>query len=238
MSDSHALVGAYAVDAVDDDERARFEEHLVECGDCRAELDGLRAAAGMLASAAPVTPPAALRDAVLADIATVRPLPPEVTRLPRRPRRWAPFLAAAAAAVIVGGAGVAWQPWDDDQPGTSVAPTAADRVLQAPDAEEVSLSIEDAEATVVRSKREGKAVLVTRDMPPPPAGKVYQAWLQDATGHLSPAGLMPEGSDNTLVLSGDATEATGVGITVEPAGGSRIPKTSPIAVFAFSKGSA
>lgn len=234
MSDSHALVGAYAVDAVDDIERARFEEHLAGCEACRAELDGLRDAAGMLASATPVAPPAGLRALVLADIGTVRPLPPRVSRSQERRRRWTPFLVAAAAALIIGGVGVAWQPWNDDS-GTSVAPTAAQRVLQAPDAEKVSLTLGDAEATVVRSKRESRAVLVTEDMPPPPAGKVYQAWLKDGTGHLSPAGLMPEGTDNTVVLSGDAAEATGVGITVEPAGGSDVPTTSPIAMFEFSR---
>ncbi len=238
MTDSHALVGAYAVDAVDDLERARFEQHLAECAECRAELDGLRAAAATLPSTTPVVPPPAMRDMVLADIAKVRPLPPVVSTSHSRRRRWAPFLAAAAAAVIVGGVGVTWQPWNDDDPGTSVTLTATERVLQAPDAEEFSLEIDGASATVVRSRSEGKAVLVTKDMPPPPDGKVYQAWLQDDTGHLSPAGLMPEGTDNTIVLTGDATEATGVGITVEPAGGSEIPKTSPIAMFEFNEASA
>ena len=50
-----------------------------------------------------------------------------------------------------------------------------------------------------------------------------------------PAGLMPEGADHTLVLEGDATDATGVGITIEPAGGSDVPTDSPIAVFDFSE---
>lgn len=235
MSDSHALVGAYAVDAVDDEERARFEEHLAECADCRAELDGLRAAAGMLASATPVSPPPEMRGMVLSGISRVRPLPPQVTELKSRRRRWAPFLAAAAAAVIVGGVGVALEPWADDEPGTSVTLSAADRVLQAPDAEKVSLTIGEAEATVVRSKEEGRVVVVTDDMPAPSAGRVWQAWIQDEKGKLSPAGLMPAGPDNTIVLSGDATEATGVGITEEPAGGSDVPTTSPIAMFEFSK---
>jgi anti-sigma-K factor RskA len=72
-------------------------------------------------------------------------------------------------------------------------------------------------------------------MPPAPSGKVYELWLRDETGHLAPAGLMPEGTDHTVVLEGDATDATGVGITVEPAGGSDVPTTSPIAVFDFSE---
>ena len=37
--DIHALSGAYAVDAVDDLERAMFERHLAQCGTCRAEVD-------------------------------------------------------------------------------------------------------------------------------------------------------------------------------------------------------
>ena len=43
--DIHGLVGAYAVDAVDDDERVRFEPHLAECAECRAEVASLRGAA-------------------------------------------------------------------------------------------------------------------------------------------------------------------------------------------------
>ena len=39
MSDDiHALSGAYAVDALDDVERARFERHLANCEACRAEV--------------------------------------------------------------------------------------------------------------------------------------------------------------------------------------------------------
>ena len=78
MSDIHALVGAYAVDALDDVERAAFERHLAECAACRAEVDGLREAAAMIGGAAAAQPPAGLRERVLADIATVRPLPPPV----------------------------------------------------------------------------------------------------------------------------------------------------------------
>ena len=34
-NDLHLLSGAYAVDALDDLERARFEAHLRTCADCR-----------------------------------------------------------------------------------------------------------------------------------------------------------------------------------------------------------
>ncbi|MDN4160941.1 anti-sigma factor [Nocardioides abyssi] len=79
MSDDiHALSGAYAVDALDDIERAQFERHLAGCEICREEVDGLRETSALLAELTEVTPSAALRDRVLAEIATVRPLPPVV----------------------------------------------------------------------------------------------------------------------------------------------------------------
>ncbi|MGV3563666.1 MAG: RskA family anti-sigma factor, partial [Nocardioides sp.] len=85
MNDVHALSGAYAVDAVDDIERAHFERHLNECAECRHEVDSLRAGAAMLAELAPVGPSPALRSRILAEVATVRPLPPHVVEV--RPRR-------------------------------------------------------------------------------------------------------------------------------------------------------
>ena len=49
MSDIHALPGAYAVDALDDIERAQFEQHLAECAECRAEVAASARPAALLA---------------------------------------------------------------------------------------------------------------------------------------------------------------------------------------------
>ena len=43
--DLHTLVGPYVVDALPDDERAQFEEHLRRCAECQAEVAGLQATA-------------------------------------------------------------------------------------------------------------------------------------------------------------------------------------------------
>jgi anti-sigma-K factor RskA len=53
--DASELLGAYALDAVDGGELADLEEHLATCPRCRAELDGLREAAGALGNS--VEPP-------------------------------------------------------------------------------------------------------------------------------------------------------------------------------------
>ena len=110
MSDIHALSGAYAVDALDDIERAQFEQHLAACADCRAEVASLRETAALLAETARTTPPAALRDAVLAGITQIRPLPPRPVPVARRRasgarrRGWMPALVAAAVAPSSGSA--------------------------------------------------------------------------------------------------------------------------------------
>lgn len=235
MSDLHALSGAYAVDALDDLERARFERHLAECEDCRAEVQSLREAAALLAEDAAVTPPPGLRDRVLADIETVRPLPPVVpgttpadAPAARRARRWLPLLVAASVLAVLGVGLAAWQPWSTEAPTL----TATERVLQADDAEEVTLSFDDgSSATLTRSVSEGRAVITTRDMAAPPSGRVYELWLQDPEGQFAPAGLMPVAADQTLLLDGDASQAVAAGITIEPAGGSPQPTTDPIALF-------
>lgn len=238
MSDIHALVGAYAIDALDDLERAAFERHLAECPACQAEVAGLREAAAMIGATVATEPSAGLRDRVLAQIATVRPLPPPVdppAAVAGRRTRFRPSaLVAAAAAVIALGAGVAVvQPWDDDTSQTQLS--ALDRVRAADDAETFTQTLDGgATATVVRSRSLNEAVLLTADMPPPPEGKVYELWLNHEDVGMVAAGLM-DGGDHEIPLDGDPASAHGFGITVEPAGGSDEPSGDPIALIDFQQ---
>ena len=118
MSDDlHSLSGAYALDALDDDERADFEEHLARCATCRDEVDSFGAVTPLLAETVAVTPPPSLRDDILARAAQTRQDPPptahptpthaedeaEVLPLRRRERRRWVALAAAAGLVVGGG---------------------------------------------------------------------------------------------------------------------------------------
>lgn len=240
MSDMHKLTGAYAMDALDQLERARFEQHLAQCDDCRAEVAELRETAALLSEAVAVAPPASLRESVLSGISQVRPLAPTVTSTPaavparsEQPsgrRGWAPFLVAAALALFVGIGAMIVAPWADDDEVPRL--TAAEQVLQAPDAEEVFLDLGEAgRATVVRSKSRDKAVITTEDMVAAPDGKDYELWFMSPEEEFVSAGLMPDAADQTVVLDGPAAEAIAVGITVEPDGGSKQPTTAPIALF-------
>ncbi|MFJ9392453.1 anti-sigma factor domain-containing protein [Nocardioides sp. NPDC101246] len=241
--DIHALSGAYAVDALDDIERARFEEHLAVCADCRDEVASLRDTTWMLGGLTDTAPPPELRDRLLAGIKEIRPLPPETTSRedtpvpseasPSRRFGWRTFAAAAAVLAVVGTGTVAAVELIRDD--SSQTMTTAERVLNAKDATTVAVDLPgDARARVVRSVSENRAVLVTSDMPAAPAGKVYELWLQH-DDVMVPAGVMPAGSDQTVVLEGDAGDASAAGITVEPEGGSDEPTSAPIALFDFAQ---
>lgn len=246
----HALSGAYAVDALDPVEKAQFEEHLAACAACQAEVASLQEATALLPETTEAAPPPALRERVLAEIRTVRPLPPEVpvpsaseppaepadaTVTPLRPRRrWSILAAAAAVLAVAAGGTVVYD--QASGPGQSEATNPVDRVLQAGDAKRVTVTLPgNVRATLVRSVAEGKAVLVTRNMPAAPHGKVYELWLQTTGGAMVPAGLMKEAGSRTVLLQGDAASATAAGITVEPEGGSESPTSDPIVLFDFTR---
>jgi hypothetical protein len=142
-------------------------------------------------------------------------------------------LVAAAAAVVALGTGVAvWQPWEEES--SQQVTTVADQVISAPDASKQTIPLGGgAEVTLIRSVSVGKAVVETNNMPSPPAGKVYELWLQNPAGRMVRAGEMPIAADQTFVLDGDAAAAVGAGITVEPEGGSDQPTSKPIALIDF-----
>ena len=79
VPDPHGAVGAYVADALDDDERTVFEEHLKGCENCRREVAEFTETAAELTWLSEATPPPSLRTSVLWQNATVRPRPPEQT---------------------------------------------------------------------------------------------------------------------------------------------------------------
>lgn len=151
----------------------------------------------------------------------------------RRRRRRLANLAVAAAILGVVGVGAVTEPWASNPSTPSQNLSAADRVLSAEDAEEVTQRFPDgSSATVTRSVSEGRAVLTTKKMAAPPEGKAFEMWLR-IDGRMAPAGLMTKGGNQTFVLTGDGAAATAVGITVEPEGGSAAPTGDPIAMMEF-----
>lgn len=65
MTEVHSLTGVYALDALPQDERTEFEQHLRGCEACRREVDEFRAATAGLAALVEEPPPPSLRSAVM-----------------------------------------------------------------------------------------------------------------------------------------------------------------------------
>ncbi|MET9929002.1 MULTISPECIES: anti-sigma factor [unclassified Streptomyces] len=241
----HTLTGAYALHALPEDERREFERHLGDCEACTQEVRELSATAARLGLAVAESPPRELRERVLREITTVRQEAPSHGRPGRtsgsgRTGRWSGYALAAciAAAAAFGGVAV-WQNQvaQDARQEANQATRQSEQlaeVLSAPDAKTTSSDLGGgARATVVVSQDRNRAVILASGMERPPSGKVYQLWFNDE-GTMRSAGLMdPSASDDAVLLDGPVDRATGMGITVEPAGGSAEPTSDPVALMDF-----
>ncbi|MBQ0855326.1 anti-sigma factor [Streptomyces sp. BH-SS-21] len=244
--DLHTLTGAYALHALSDDERSEFERHAADCEACTQEALELSETAARLGLAVSAASPAALKSKVMRRITTVRQDSPRVVPLTRPPgggvrarrlSRWA--LAACAAGVAAFGGTTVWQ-YDRAQDANEQARQSEQRtdaiasVLAASDARTSSAELADgARGTVVVSKSRDEAVFIASGMAAPPSGKVYQLWFND-DGTMRSAGLMDSHrTAEAVLLEGDVDNASGMGITVEPAGGSAEPTSDPVALMKF-----
>ncbi len=234
----HTLAGAYALDALTEPDRVRFERHLAGCEACRQEAGSLREAAGRLAAVPAVPPPPHVREQVLAEAARTRQQPPLTADVPagsgRRAIRWrAPRMAVAIAggcilvALVLGGLFI------HTQRSLSVEQAhnrAIATILNAPDATIMSAkAAKSGSATVVMSHRDHALVLTTAMLPALRAGQRYQVWLMGPR-RTRPAGMLPvphRGMTAPVVVSGVAPGDM-VGLTVEPASGSTEPSSAPV----------
>jgi hypothetical protein len=241
----HSIAGPYALDALDDGERDRFERHLRGCASCQDEVRGFTAVAAALAEAATGVPPAGLRDQVLAAVSVTRQLSSEVTvrragRGGRKTRptprsQWLPRLSLAAGAVglaasaVLGGVTVAAR---NGQSAAQAQAQAIAAVLSAPDARLMSAPTSvGGSATVVASVRQGTMVFTSSGLRSLPESRVYQLWFIGRT--IRPAGLVPAaiGGRTAPVLASGLAAGDKIGVTIEPAGGSSAPTTAPIVLM-------
>lgn len=229
-NDVHSLIAPYALDALDADERARFEAHLEQCDPCRAELAGFLATASRLGDVPSAAPPPEFRKNLMAAIARTPQERPIVTALAGRSRirRALPRFAVAAAAVVaIGGFGTAALEHNRNNELQAQQETMT-RVFTAADAERSTAQLKSGGSLqMITSPSVGGAVLIASDLPAI-EGKTYQLWtLTD--GKARSEGLIAPAS--SMKLMADTGNADTVAITIEPAGGSKSPTTAPIAAM-------
>ncbi|MBV9093504.1 MAG: anti-sigma factor [Streptosporangiaceae bacterium] len=249
--DLHVLTGSYALDAVPWPEREEFERHLRHCPACEAEVRGMRETAARLATVAVMAPPRRMEQRVLAATYRTRQLPPLARGrqsrrysgaatartaagwLSRDSRHRVRQLVMAAAAVIVAaaiGLGINQAVTQHQLRSSREAGTAITHVITAPDARSHTAGTKAGGAvTVVVSFRQRAAVVATTRIGPLPAGRVYQVWVMTPSGARS-AGLFSHAGRNGPLLASGVTPGDKIGITVEPAGGTPRPTTTPIVI--------
>lgn len=238
------MTGSYALDALTETERAEVEEHLARCPACAEEARGLRETAARLAMAATIPPPPEMRARVLAAAPRARQLPPPSRNLlamtgQRTGRRRRPLARAGLAAAITAlAAAVAFLLVSQlstsrqlQQARASDGAIAA--VLAAPDARiESAPGTTGGTVTAVMSLRQREAV-VTANLPVLPGTRVYQLWVMTAAGSARSAGLLASNSPGSppALLADGVLPGDRLGVTVEPAGGTAQPTTTPVVVM-------
>jgi anti-sigma factor ChrR (cupin superfamily) len=208
------LVDAFALGALDEPERDAVARHLEGCADCRAHLEQAERLVASLAVATPLRrAPETLHSRLLTAIATgpdsaaiqnpadhEHPSPVTVTTLPRaskqparRPWRVWPAGAAAAAVVLIAGAGgwiaalqmqvislqnkshVLEQGMSDVQ-----GQHSALQLLASIGSSSVPMWPADstaAQGTVIWNSMREECSVLASDLPPAPAGESYHVWL-------------------------------------------------------------
>lgn len=155
----------------------------------------------------------------------------------RRVDVWLPRIAvgvAAVATVVAGVLGVRLNSVESQLGVSRAAQAALTRLLNTPGVRVLAKTTSiGGDVTAVHVPGQQRVVVLTKDLPPLPASKVYQVWLINKSKiGIRSAGLLQRPSNGlaTLLASGVA-KGDVVGITVEPAGGTKQPTTNPFVVL-------
>jgi anti-sigma-K factor RskA len=219
VDDPHDLVAPYALDALEEHERAEFERHLDDCADCRAQLAELQEVAAALAFAESREPPPELRERIL-DAARENG---KVIAFPRRRWLYPATLATAAAAAIAAIAVGVWATSlsrDLDRERSANESYAQALLLVGGGAEITPLA--DAEGGLLVAP-DGDAALVVCGLQPAPEGRTYEAWVIEGETPRAAGLFRGGGGCPPVLLERNVPPGSRVAVTLERAGGAPQP---------------
>jgi anti-sigma-K factor RskA len=237
-----ALLPAYSVGATDADETRLVESLLPRCPEVAAELDEYNGLAeAMLYTVAPVAPPARVHDRLMQRVAER-----SVTKQPRYAayRGWAAL--AAASLVLLVFSNLYWIAQINT---LSTARTAAEARLSeqenaiaellAQESQQVALvaTQQNVYARVVWTPESEYFLLTTNRLPALAPDQTYQLWLIGEGGPVSAGIFEVDAAGRKAMLfpmPQSLANYQALGISVEPAGGSEQPTTTPLAVGEIS----
>jgi anti-sigma-K factor RskA len=234
------LAYVYALDAVSENERAEIAGRLGAAAPHTAHAFGrivfdIQETIARITAADASTPPPALRARLLHAIG-VQPAADTSDELAlkrvRRRRLMIRAVAAAAAvcAIVIGATVVA------ERFGHHPAQPTVAQILANPDIRTVSAAVAGGTITLSASAQANAVVVSMANVPPPPAGHVYQMWFLPASGNPRSAGTM--GADTMPPPGGEVVpaldSAAKVAVTVEPGSGSTQPTSAPVVVVSLT----
>ena len=201
----------YALGALDDaQELAALQAHLGACGECRGELEALRADTALLAlSAVGPQPPERVRQRLLSAIAakprTVQMVPQSYTSSHLR-RRWFSIAPTAAMVALAVFSLLLWRELSDTRRDLRRAQAqieqfqmefltkdrelaeakAVSELVHAPDVKRMTLISAHTPPQplmkMIYSPQKGSLILMATNAPPLPENKIYELWLLPADG--------------------------------------------------------
>lgn len=209
-------LAAFAIGALDAAEARAVRAHLDGCEACRAELRALDEVAFTIAATADRDVPAGLREAIVERARREGPRrgAPSASLLDMF-RRPVPVAIPVALALLlaVSLALYAGARRDSDRFASALSGIAGARVVAL---------VPTGEVAGVRGSlvipADGGAPYLILDLPAPPSGKTWEAWILRGETPLA-AGITNDSGVTTLVLTAPLAIGDGVAVTLEPSGG-------------------
>ncbi|MDQ3680592.1 MAG: anti-sigma factor [Actinomycetota bacterium] len=229
------LLGAYALDAVEDDDAAVVEAHLPECPRCTWEVASHREVAAALAHGGSPAPEG-LWDRIAQ---TLEDAPPALDLARLAPRsapggrvggRAVALMAAAALVTAVLGVGVVRQDQRVDRLTVVMRQRALEQAAASANADaraqRVTLRSEDGVLYVQTAVQDnGSGYLVRHNLPSLPEGRSYQLWGKTGASNVSLGVLGPKPGVAAFTVHGNVTA---VAVTEEAIGGAVVPSGRPV----------
>jgi len=226
------MLPAYALDALDPEEVPMLEAHLDTCPECRAALKQYRAVSdGLLLALPPKSPPPRVRARLIARLASSGAPSARASR-PTRPLWQVGFGFALVALLLLNLALVIQVRTLQNQQASLTQQLQANQsalaVVAYPGGRTLSLTGTRAAGTLILNPEMNTAALFAWGLDPLDPAHTYQVWLIQPDGHRLSGGLFrPEPGQpfvsHVIVSPRPFSEFTGLGVTIEPGGGSPAP---------------
>jgi anti-sigma-K factor RskA len=219
-------LGAYALGALPEGERATVAAHIENCPVCAEDAESLQRAATRLSDVVPAAQPSpGLRDRIMAVVESEAALlrPAATVPSPRRRSSWADALSLRWVATAVAALAI----------GAVVGATALDGSNGGSDTRTLSAEVGRGHAWVEVS--DGRAHHVVDGLAAPRRNQVYELWIQ--SGDAAPRPASDDLNQAVFVVGSGRVEIPArlqpgdrVMVTAERPGGSRIPTSRPVVI--------